>query len=102
MEAEIQKIVTVGVAAEELARTKTKMRSDFYAGLEPLINRADALALAQLLTGSATSLNEIPGQIQAVTAADVQRAARTYFKVANRTVVDRRPAAPPAAQKETR
>jgi predicted Zn-dependent peptidase len=47
-------------------------------------------------------VNEIPGQIQAVTAADVQRAARTYFKAANRTVVDRRPAAPPAAQKETR
>jgi predicted Zn-dependent peptidase len=102
MEGEIQKVVTVGVAPEELARTKTKMRSDFYAGLEPLISRADALALAQLITGSAASLNEIPGQIQAVTAADVQRAARTYFKVANRSVVDRRPVAPPAPQKETR
>ena len=37
-------------------------------------------------------MNRIPGWIDAVTAADVQRAARTYLTQANRTVIDRKPA----------
>ena len=43
------------------------MRSDFYSDIELPINRADALALAQLLLGDANALNEIPAQIDAVT-----------------------------------
>jgi len=99
---EIEKIAKGGVPAPDLARIKTKMRSDFYSEIELPINRADVLAIAQLLTGSAASINDLPGQIDAVTTADVQRVAKTYLTVANRTVVDRKPAAPPAgpAQEE--
>ena len=72
------------------ARVKTKMRSDYYAGLELPIYRADAIALAQLLAGSATFVNEVPEKLEAVTSADLQRVASTYLTVANRTVVDRK------------
>ena len=47
--------------AAELARVKNKMRADFYAGLELPINRADALALAQLLLGDAQRAQHHPG-----------------------------------------
>ncbi len=94
---EIQKIASAGVPAADLARVKTKMRSDYYSNLELPIYRADALALAQLLTGSANSVNEVPAKLEAVTAADLQRVASTYLTVPNRTVVDRKPAPAPAA-----
>jgi predicted Zn-dependent peptidase len=98
---EVQKIASAGVPAADLARVKTKMRSDYYSNLELPIYRADAIALAQLLTGSANSVNEVPAKLEAVTAADLQRVATTYLTVANRTVVDRKPApAPPAAEKK--
>ncbi len=93
---EIEKIASVGVPAADLARVKTKMRSDYYSGLELPIYRADAIALAQLLTGSAASVNEVPARLEAVTASDLQRVASTYLTVPNRTVVDRRPASAPA------
>jgi zinc protease len=66
------------------------------------INRADTLAKLQLLWGDADVVNRIPGWIEAVSSADVQRAARTYLTTANRTVIDRKPAAmlqAPPAQK---
>jgi predicted Zn-dependent peptidase len=97
-QAEIDGIAAAGVPAAELARVKTKMRSDFYAGVELPINRADALAIAQLLYGDANALNTIPADIEAVTAADLRRVAARYLTAANRTVVDRTPA--PAAAKE--
>jgi zinc protease len=94
---EAQKIVRLGVPAADLARAKTKMRSDLYAGIELPIYRANSLALAQLLTGSAASLNEIPDKLEAVTSADLQRVTSTYLITANRTLVDRKPAPPAAA-----
>jgi len=46
-------------------------------------------------------LNEVPGWIEKVTSADVQRVAKTYFTPANRSVIDRKlaPAATAPAAK---
>ena len=93
MDEEIAKVAADGVSAEELARTKTGMLADWYDGLEMFISRADTLAKLQLLWGDADVVNKIPGWIEGVTSADVQRAARTYLTQANRTVIDRKPAA---------
>jgi len=101
VQAEVDKIAASGVAATDLARVKTKMRADFYSDVELPLNRADGLAIAQLLMGNAAAINDLPGQIDAVTSADLQRVARTYLTVPNRTVVDRKlAAAAPAAAKE--
>jgi zinc protease len=94
MDEEIQKIVKNGVSAEELARTKTKMVSNLYSDLELPLHRAQALCLAQAFAGSAASVNERPGLIEAVTSADLQRVAAAYLTKSNRTLVDRKPAAP--------
>ncbi|TDK34099.1 insulinase family protein [Luteimonas terrae] len=102
---EIARIVSEGVPAETLAAAKIKLLADYVNGLEPFISRADELAKAQLLWGDANTLNAVPGWVQAVTAADVQRVAKTYLTDANRTIIDRVPAAmapargiaPPAA-----
>ncbi|MDC7806510.1 pitrilysin family protein [Luteimonas sp BLCC-B24] len=90
---EIARIVAEGVAADTLAAAKTKLLADYVNSLEPFISRADELAKAQLLWGDADTLNRVPGWVNAVTAADVQRVARTYLTAANRTVIDRVPAA---------
>lgn len=90
---EIARIAEDGVPEEALARSKTKLLADYVDGLEPFISRADELAKAQVLWGDAETLNRVPGWIAGVTAADVQRVARTYLTTANRTVIDRVPAA---------
>ncbi|KRB06704.1 pitrilysin family protein [Lysobacter sp. Root690] len=97
---EVAKIAQGGVDAATLKRVKTKMLADWYNGLESYIDRADTVARMQTLWGDANVVNKIPGWIEAVTSADLQRAAKTYLTRANRTVIDRRPtamAAPAAA-----
>jgi zinc protease len=92
-QAEIAKVASAGVPEAELARVKNKMRADYYAGIELPIDRADTLALAQLVLGDANAVNSIPADIESVTAADLTRVAARYLTPANRTVIDRQPAA---------
>ncbi|UUZ47896.1 hypothetical protein LP420_33215 [Massilia sp. B-10] len=93
---EVAKVVKNGVDAATLKRVKTRMLADWYDTNEAFINRADTLAKLQTLWGDANVVNKIPGWIEGVTSADVQRAAATYLTKANRTVIDRK-LAPSAA-----
>ena len=101
---EIARVIKDGVSDAELKRVKTRMLADWYNGNESFINRADTLAKLQTLWGDASVVNSIPEWIEAVTSADIQRVAKTYLTVANRTTIDRKPAAmlqaaPAAGQK---
>jgi zinc protease len=93
VQSEAEKIAKNGVPVKELERTRTKMLSDFYSEIENMINRADMLALRQAFTGDASQINQVPAQLEAVTANDIQRVAAAYLTVANRSYIDRRPAA---------
>lgn len=93
IDAEIATVVADGVDDATLARVKTGMLADWYDGMESFLSRADNLAKLQLMWGDAAVANRIPGWIEAVTSADIQRAARTYLTQANRTVIDRKPEA---------
>ncbi|WP_229448036.1 pitrilysin family protein [Massilia sp. CF038] len=93
---EIAKVIKDGVDAATLKRVKTRMLADWYDTNEAFINRADTLAKLQTLWGDANVVNKIPGWIEGVTSADVQRAAATYLTRANRTVIDRKLAPKPA------
>ena len=73
------------------------MIADWNNKLESFINRADTLAKLQTLWGDANVVNKIPGWIEGVTSADIQRAVRTYMVPTNRTVIDRKPASMMAA-----
>ena len=100
MDEEIAKIVKDGVDDATLKRVKTSMLADWNNQLESYITRADTLAKLQTLWGDAKVVNKIPGWIEGVTSADIQRVAATYLTKANRTVIDRKPQAmltPPAA-----
>jgi len=94
---EVARIVKEGVDPATLKRLKTRMLASWNDGLESFLSRADTLAKLQTLWGDARVVNRIPGWIEAVTSADVQRAARTYLTRANRSVIDRKPAAKAAA-----
>ena len=100
MDEEIAKVATEGVGDAELERVKTRMLADWYNGLEFFMSRADRLAKLQTLWGDANVVNRIPGWIEAVTSADIQRVARTYLTRQNRTVIDRVPDAMLAARKQ--
>ncbi len=94
---EIATVARQGVDEATLARVKTQLLAEWYGGLEMFLDRADTLAKLQTLWGDAAVANRIPGWIEAVTSADLQRVAKTYLTTANRTVIDRKPAAMLAA-----
>lgn len=93
MDEEIARVVAEGVDEATLARVKTSMLADWNNQMESFLNRADTLATLQALWGDATVANRIPGWIEAVTSEDLKRVAATYLTDANRTVIDRKPAA---------
>jgi predicted Zn-dependent peptidase len=93
MDDDIGKVVKNGVAPDVLKRVKTQMLADWNDKLESFINRADTLARLQTLWGDANVVNKIPGWIEGVTSSDLQRVAATYLTPANRTTIDRKPAA---------
>ena len=97
MDEEIAKVAEKGVDEATLKRVKTRMIADWNNKLESFINRADTLAKLQTLWGDANVVNKIPGWIEGVTSADIQRAVRTYMVPTNRTVIDRKPASMMAA-----
>jgi zinc protease len=96
---EVARIVKEGVDDATLKRVKTRMKADWYNGLESFLSRADMLARLQVLWGDAKVVSQVPEWIDAVTSAQMQKVAATYLTKANRSVIDRRPApvAAPAA-----
>ncbi len=99
---EIARIVKDGVDDATLKRVKTKMLADYYNGLDAFISRADALAKAQVLWGDANALNRVPGWIDAVKPADLQRVAAKYLVRKNRVAIDRVPAPAASAAPESK
>jgi zinc protease len=94
---EVARIVKEGVDDATLKRVKTRMKADWYNGLESFLGRADMLARLQVLWGDANVVSQVPLWIDAVTSAQMQRVAATYLTKANRSVIDRRPAPAAAA-----
>jgi len=88
-----------GPAPEELERIRTKMRSDWYAQLEIPIQRASVLAHATLFDGNPQRVNEVPEELARVTADEIKAFAGKYLVPANRTIINRVPAAEKKAEK---
>ena len=84
-----------GVTEEELKRAKVNFRSSFFeileGGIIPGFGRSDLLAAFTLYDDDPNRINTILGELDKVTTADVQEAARKYLVATNRTSIDRRP-----------
>ena len=93
----IGKVQQNGITDDELKRARTNFRSSFFDILEggsiPGFGRADLLAAFALYDNDPNRINTILGELDKVTPADVQAAARKYLATSNRTSIDRRPAA---------
>ncbi len=88
----IDRIARQGPDPRRLAAVKTRMIANHYRRMARHLTRANYLAITQLLHGDAGLVNRHIERLQAVTPADVQRAAARYLTVPNRSWIDRRPA----------
>jgi len=103
--AEMNRLRTASVTAEELAEAKTQLISDTLRQRETFNGRAMELGEALVRTGSPLSADKLVADIQRVTAADIQRVARTYLADNSRLVIKyrdekQRPAGQAAAAQE--
>ncbi len=89
IQALIDTVAQTGVTEERLQAVKTKMIADFYKELAHNLNRADYLAISQLIHGDADLVNRYPDLINKVSTRDIQRAAAKYLTIANRSWIDR-------------
>lgn len=87
LQAEIEKLQTEPVGAAELEKAKTQLVSALVRSREESNDRALALVLATIREGSPERVNTAFAELQAVSAADVQRVARMYLMPTNRTVI---------------
>jgi predicted Zn-dependent peptidase len=92
-----------GITEDELKQVKVNFKSSFFETLEgggiPLFGRSDLLAAFALYDDDPNRINTILGDLEKVTTADVQAAAKKYLAPGNRTSIDRRPAAATEGEK---
>lgn len=93
---EIHEIVANGMPQDELLRVKTKLASDWIRGEQTTLDRAQLLALGELLDGSPAGESEDLRQILNVTSEQIQRAAAAYLTHPRVTVLQDEPGAAPA------
>jgi predicted Zn-dependent peptidase len=84
--AEIDRISTVPVTADELRKVKTRAKADLTRGLDSNQGLAIQLASYQARTGDWRELFRAVEKIEKVTADDILRVARATFVPTNRTV----------------
>ena len=84
--AEVEKIKTEGITAEELEAVKQRTRANFIRGLRGNAGMASQLAWYQTYMGDWRNLFNRVERIEAVTLEDVQRVAGEIFVESNRTV----------------
>ena len=79
LEAEIARLRDEQVTAAELNEPRNELAGNAVRGPETFEDRATTLGMALIMTGDATAADREIAEIQAVTAADVQRVARRYL-----------------------
>ena len=99
---EIEKLKSAGVDEHELQKAKNQAIAAYYRSLQSINRRANVIGRYQVLFGDYHKLATVEQEFNKVTAADIQRAAKEYFDVNNRTVATLVPdAAPPDKDKDT-
>jgi zinc protease len=84
---ELDRLRTEPVSPQELSRAKNQFTRDYIVGRETNQQKASVLAHAIVIHNDATTADGEFDIFQKITAADVQRVARTYFAPATRLVI---------------
>lgn len=84
--AQIERLKNEPVTQEELDKAKTRARAGLIRQLDSNEGLAQQLAFYEAVTGDWRNLFQQLDRIDAVTADDIQRVAKTYFTTKNRTV----------------
>jgi zinc protease len=84
--AEIEKLKASGVEEHELQKAKNQVISNHYRSLRSINRRANVIGRYEVLFGDYHKLANVEQEYNKVTAADIQRAAKEYFDLNNRTV----------------
>ena len=92
LEAEIARLRDAPVTAAELSEAKNELVANALRGRESIDDRATTLGMALIMTGDATAADREIAEIQAVTAADVQRVARRYLTPQRQITINYLPA----------
>jgi zinc protease len=85
--AELKKIQTMPVTANELAKAKNGMVANKVRRFETNDGKAYQIGAAIILNGTPNAANTELAELQAVTIADVQRVMKKYFTDTNRVVI---------------
>ncbi len=86
--ADLKRLRDEPVSDAELARAKNQLVTDTLRQRETVLGQADELETAIVLYGDASKVNRLVSDVQAVTAADVERVARQYLADDRRVTVD--------------
>jgi zinc protease len=97
--AELKKIQDGGVTEKELEKAKNQLISTAVNAMETNDGKAIAIERAVTYLGDPKAVNGEVAKLQAVTAADVQRVMRLYFKDNNRVVIYYNQAKPTEGEK---
>ncbi|MBX2973301.1 MAG: insulinase family protein, partial [Flavobacteriales bacterium] len=87
MQKQIDDLATTPISDAELARLKAQLETEVIADNSRVAGIAGNLASAHVLLGNTALINTEIDRYLALTAADLQRAAKTYFKNDNRVVL---------------
>ena len=88
VEAELAKLANQPAPAAELAKVKRRIRSSFVFGLQTNLSRATQLGQYESYYGDARLLARELAHYQAVTADDIQKAAKKYLGAERRQLVE--------------
>jgi zinc protease len=95
---ELARLQNQEVPAAELRKAKNQMLAGLFRQLKTIEGRANLLGTYEIFQGDYNKLFTADKDIEAVTAADVQRVARQYFTAKNRTVATLVPEKPEVKQ----
>ncbi|XDD51919.1 M16 family metallopeptidase [Leptospira sp. WS92.C1] len=90
---ELERLKTEPITSEELFKIKNQILAGYLRGLDDNGKLADVLSLYQLLYGDWKELLKGYEELDAVTPEDVQRVAKKYFVLENRTIAELNPPA---------
>jgi zinc protease len=85
--AELERVKAEGITDRELQRSKNQFARDYILGRQSLQDKATHLGHAEVLHADITTADGEFDIFQKITAADVQRVAKTYFAPEQRVVI---------------